>query len=355
MSILDDPKRCAEIDPTGMLRWVENFPSLCEQGIELGQKAPLPPREKLQTLMNIVIAGMGGSAMGGDLVRSFAKPQCDYPIEVVRDYQIPDYAGVSSLVFACSFSGNTEETLSAYDKALEAGACLVGLTTGGKLLERCERDGTPCIQIPGGMSPRAALPLSWFSLIAYWARLELIDVAQTELDDLIQTARRCVEQYGGQVPLSSNPAKQLATQLVDKIPVMYASEGPFEPVARRWRAQFNENAKVFAHDMTVPEMNHNEILGWKNPASLLKHFYVICLRDQGDLRACSKRFEVMQPIIEPVAGGYATVASEGRHTLGRMVSLVMLGDFTSVYLAYLLGEDPVPIPAIDHFKAELGK
>lgn len=349
---LDAPATRTKLDPTGMLDWVEQFPEQCQQGSLIAHAAVLP---RFRAINNVVVCGMGGSAIGGDLLRAYALPVGAKPIEVIRGYTLPCYVDKKTLVVASSYSGNTEETLSAYAEAKKRGAQILAITTGGKLLNACNRDGYPVVQTPGGLSPRAALGYSLFPLLVCMMRVGVIPDQDKSIKAALRTLKTCVNSFGWSTALSANPAKKLAHVLMGTIPVVYAGSEEFSPIANRWACQINENAKVFAHMNTVPEMNHNEILGWKNPRQTLSKQHVVYLMDKGYHKQVKKRFSVMKPIIAEYAHGISEVQSLGTDRLARMMSLISLGDFVSVYLAYLYREDPVPIPAIDLLKAELAR
>lgn len=351
--ILDDPATIEKCDPTGMIRWIEDFHEQCAEGVSIARAFDLPD---IQDIQNVVVCGMGGSAIGGDLMRSYASSYARAPIEVVRSYQLPRYANENTLLVASSYSGNTEETLSAYEQAKACGAKILGISTGGQLAERCQQDGRPCIITKGGMSPRAALGYSFMPLLVSLERLGLIENQSQAIGSALAVLKESKQQHGYDSPFENNFAKQIAKEQYGSIPVIYAGQNAFEPIAARWRAQINENAKTFAHNMVVPEMNHNEILGWKNPKpSVLKKLHIVYLLDEGYHPQTLRRFEVMKQIIEPYAHGVTTVQSKGNSLLARMLYTISVGDFASCYLAYFYKEDPTPIPAIDFLKAELAK
>ncbi len=337
-------------DPQNMLACVENFLDQCREGETLARNFELPRFEGIE---QVVICGMGGSAIGGDILRAYVSRESTVPIEVVRNYSLPHYVGPKTLVVASSYSGNTEETLSAYQEAIKRSANIVAITTGGKLMEQCQKNGNPYLTIPAGYSPRAALGYSFFPLLLFMEQWGFIKDQSPSMKSLKTTLQETIQNNRYEVPESENPAKQLARKLLGTIPIIYAGEGPFQPVAARWRAQCNENAKVFARDFSIPEMNHNEILGWNHPSSVLNHFHIVFLLDKGYHSQVQKRFEVMEPILSPAAQEISKVQSFGSTLLARLFSLLYLGDYVSVYLAYLNQQDPTPIPAIDQLKNAL--
>jgi glucose/mannose-6-phosphate isomerase len=352
MTVLDQYENREGLDPQNMIGLVESFPQQCAEGEKIARETALSP---LPDIHHVAVCGMGGSAIGGDLLRSYAAAQATASIEVVRNYDLPHYVGKNTLLVASSYSGNTEETLAAYQQAKQRGAHILGITTGGKLGELCQQDNYPVILVPGGSPPRAAVGYSFTTLLVAMERVGIIPDQSLAIASMLQTLQDQVQKNQFSVAAAQNPAKQLAQQLQHAIPVVYAGQDAFQPIATRWRCQFNENAKVFAHDMVVPEMNHNEILGWANPQTAIQQLHAIFLLDQGYHSQTQKRFQIMKQIIEPTAHGLAEVQSSGDGLLARMASLILFGDFVSVYLAYLYKEDPTPIKAIDFLKTELAK
>ena len=349
---LDNPRLREEVDPQQMLLCVEQFHKQCADGEKLARGFDLPRFKKIE---QIVLCGMGGSAINGDLLRAYTARQVSLPVEVVRHYSLPEYVGKKTLAILCSYSGNTEETLSAYQEAKQRSAKMVAVTTGGALAQQCDRDGVPWMRIPGGYAPRAALGYSFMPLLVFFERWGLIKDQTRALKQTKKTLKASIRANSFTVPEKENPAKQLARKLFNKIPVIYADQEIFQPVAVRWRGQFNENAKTFVHTAVIPEMNHNEILGWENPATALKKFHAVYLTDEGYHPQIKKRFDIMKKILSPFTGDIIEVYSQGKGRLARMFSTINLGDFTSVYLAYLYGVDPTRIPAIDSLKEELAK
>lgn len=350
--ILNRPNLREQLDPGNMLLSVERFLGQCRDAEEIARNYTLPTLKKIE---HIVFCGMGGSAIGGDLVRSFASSYAPVPIEVVRNYSLPAYVGKKSLVIACSYSGNTEETLSCYEQAKKRGAQIFAITSGGMLEQLCLADGNPCFRIPSGLAPRAALGYSFFPLVLFFEQWKFLPVLSCDIKAMKKEIRACCNRNAFETPLDANPAKQLACQLHGAIPVIYAGQDIYEPVAARWRAQFNENTKCFAHHAAVPEMNHNEILGWTHPIAWVKKMRPIFLLDPGYHHQTTRRFKIMSQILNTKEHPVIEVHAHGACPLSRLISLVYLGDFVSIYLAYLYKQDPYPIPAIDQLKRELSR
>lgn len=349
---LDSVATQKKYDPDGMLNLVEGFVEQCKHGEKLARAFKLPAVKGIQ---NIVICGMGGSAIGGDLLKAYTTSQMNVPVEVVRNYNLPNYVGSKTLVIASSYSGNTEESLEAYAEAKKRKAKIAAVSTGGTLAKLCKRDKNPCLIIPGGISPRAATGYSFIPLLVFFERWGLIANQNKALKSLYSTLSKSIKENRFSVSVKKNKAKQLAQKLHGKLPVIYTDQRYLYPTGARWRGQMNENAKHFAHDSIVPEMNHNEILGWGNPASVLKKTHLVYLLDKGIHKQSKKRFKIMKKIVGKYADGITEVNSHGSELLARMFSIVNFGDFVSCYLAYLNKQDPTPIPAIDFLKKELTK
>lgn len=349
---LDSDATRKKYDADGMLTRVEEFVEQCQHGEELARAFKLPAVKGIQ---NIVICGMGGSAIGGDLLRAYTNGEITVPVDVVRNYYLPNYVNSKTLVIASSYSGNTEESLEAYSDAKQRNAKIAAMSTGGKLMELCNQDKNPCLQIPGGFSPRAATGYSFIPLLIFLERWGLIKDQKKALKDLYKIVAKSIQENRYSVPTAENKAKQLAQNLHGKLPVIYADQRHFYPIGARWRGQMNENSKHFAHDSIVPEMNHNEILGWGNPASILKNTHVVYLLDKNIHKQTKKRFEIMKKVVGGFGNGITEVHSQGSELLARMFSIINFGDFVSCYLAYLNKQDPTPIPAINYLKSELAK
>ena len=278
------------------------------------------------------------------------------PIFVNRNYSLPNFVGKDSLVIASSYSGDTEETLSAYKDARSRGARVVAITSGGKLKKLAIDDRFPVLSIPGGLPPRCALGLSSFTFLSVLMKLGLVKDKKSQIDRTIKTLQNLKdENIGRLVPEKKNQAKLIARKLYLKYPVIYAGQDHIDAVATRWRGQLAENSKTISSHHLIPEMNHNEIVGWKNPAKILKNFIVVMLKDSGDHLRISKRMKITRKMIESLNVKTIEVESVGKELLERIFSLVYIGDFVSFYLAILNREDPTPVEKIKYLKKELAK
>ncbi|MBC5823855.1 MAG: bifunctional phosphoglucose/phosphomannose isomerase [Candidatus Eremiobacteraeota bacterium] len=334
------------------------LPEQCEEAKRIALAADLGALTG-RRFTSVVLAGLGGSAIGGDFLRSTYETHLACPMTVIRDYTLPSYVGPDTLVLASSNSGNTEETLSAYEQARKAKAPILALTTGGKLADLAGRDGVPVVKFPAGLQPRAAVGYAFVPLVVVAARLGLM--SESLIDDIDEAAavlKGIRNDCNSDVPESGNHARRLASVWVGKIPVIYGSQAERGVVAYRWKTQINENAKAYAFANVFPELNHNETVGWSGdhgqgePQSLLS---VVVLRDDREPKHIAKRVQLTKEIIRKHAAGIDEVWSRGESALARMLSLVYVGDFASCYLAYAYGEDPTPVKVIDWLKAELAK
>jgi glucose/mannose-6-phosphate isomerase len=352
MTILDQPDRWKSLDPRSMYSLIESFPEQIQAASRNGRSMEFPDGRNSRVL---IISGLGGSAIGGDLARAIAAPHLKFPLIVNRDYDLPHFVDSSSLLIACSYSGNTEETLSAYSQARSAGASIVCVTSGGQLDAFAKADGYPVLRLPGGIPPRAALGHSLMGVLTVLQGMKIIpdldDSVREAMDILVGLRASC----GAANPASGNRAKNIANALSGKIAAVYGSSSLLDSVAYRWRSQIEENAKNLALHQALPEMNHNELVGWVHPKDVLRQVGVVMLRDKGDHPQVQRRFDLTGEVIARRAGSFHEVWSEGESLLARILSVVYLGDFVSLYLAYLNNADPTPVEVIDYLKKRLAE
>jgi len=343
-----------KIDKSNMLDLLLGFPLQFTTGKEIAEKVEIKFKER--SFDNILFFGVGGSAIGADVVRSYLYSESTLPIQVVREYDVPAYLGKNSLVFCISYSGNTEETLSAYNLAQKRGAKIIVLSSGGKLKEQANNDKVTFIEIPSNLPPRCAIGYLSIISLCILSRLGMI----TDVSSAIDEARNILEElkkecFSPEIPLKDNFAKYIASKLVNKIPVIYAASFNFEVCATRFRGELNENSKTLALSNVFPEMNHNEILGWKNPPRLLKNFVVIMLKDKFVHPRLNKRMDLVCSMLKKEGVKILEVDSRGKSLLARIFSLIYTGDFVSYYLSVFYGADPTPADKIDYLKKELAK
>jgi glucose/mannose-6-phosphate isomerase len=304
---------------------------------------------------NIIITGLGGSAIGGDIARTLAWSQAKIPVIVNRDYNMPAFTGSDTLVIVVSYSGNTEETLSAYDQARSAGAAIICVASGGKLADRARADGYEVIRVPGGLVPRAATGYLFAPVALALEKTGIIANVSSQLQETIAVLKELRQQLKPDAEPARNQARVIAQQLKGAIPVIWGAAVNSEAAALRWKAQINENAKTPAYYNSFPELNHNEIVGFEVPADLLGQIAVVMLRSPADSERINLRMEITAGIIKDRVKNIITVTAQGQSFLARFYSLAYIGDYTSVYLALEYGIDPTPVKVIDYLKAELAK
>ncbi len=350
---LDDVMALEERDPGGMLAAIESFPRHCADGLRLGKDlADIPSVEGLQ---GIAYVGMGGSAIGGDILRSLLEDALEMPFRVHRSYRLPCMLGPHTLAIFASYSGDTEETLSAFDDASYLGCKVMAITTGGVLLERVRTRRLPAVVVPGGLQPRAALAYLCLPAAAVLERMGLLQgfgKVAYETADFLAGKR---EDWGRLAPTDRNFAKRLALRLRGKIPVVYGTEGILSVAAYRWKCQFNENSKVPAFSHTLPEMNHNEIVGWHALDDFSRRVEAVFLVEEEDDSRVARRVQVSAEILRDKVGGVTVIHVGGRTRTERLFSAIHLGDYVSVYLALLNGVDPTPVESIALLKQRMAQ
>ncbi|MEM1055849.1 MAG: bifunctional phosphoglucose/phosphomannose isomerase [Bacteroidota bacterium] len=336
----------AALDPQDMRGAIAGFPDHLADGWGRGA-AGLGITDDVK---GIVICGMGGSAIGADLVRALSAPDSRVPVVVNRAYGVPGWVGETTLVIGSSYSGGTEETLSAFEAAREAGAKLAAVTSGGTLAEKA--DGYPTITIPGGMQPRAALGYSLGVLLRAFRDGGLLDLSDDDFLTALGHAKERAEAYG--LDDRTNLAREVSGALEGKLPVVYTGPGLLEPVGMRWRTQIHENAKHPAYGNVFPELDHNEIMAFEaGPTEVLSRIEILALLDVDDHGQTRRRFEITKGLVARTVSGWREIESEGDNRLDRMLSLVQLGDWVSFWLAMRKGEDPTPVETIQNLKAAL--
>lgn len=346
-----DHQQIAQYDSAGMLDRILNFPEQLKQAQTISKQTKL--NLSSNQILNVCITGMGGSAISGDIVRSNLAGRLNVPIFVNRYYKLPNFVNENSLIVVSSYSGNTEETLEAYEDACKKNAQVVCITSGGELSERAHAQGHPIFTIPGGYPPRSALGYLTVPILYGLHAAKLITEPDEELFETINLLQKLSQEY--HPDSESNLAKEISIRLQGKIPLIYASVFGFEAVAWRWKGQFSENSKVLAFCNLFPELNHNEIMGWGPLREINQKFQIIYLKDKEDHPQVIKRMMVTKEIIEPETGPIIEVESKGESLLARIFSLIFLGDVVSLYLAILNKVDPTPVKRIDYLKQKLSE
>ncbi len=350
---LDDVMSLEERDPGGMLSAIESFPGHASEALHLGRDMLDTPSP--EGLKRIAYAGMGGSAVGGDILRSLVEDAVGMPITVYRSYRLPSILGPDTLAIFTSYSGNTEETLSSLEDAVYLGCRIMAVTTGGVLLEKAKGYRFPTLVVPAGLQPRAALAYLSLAAAAAMEKMGLLQgfvkVAYETIDFLQEKSK----DWGRLNPQNKNFAKRLAVRLKGKIPLIYGTDGILSVAAYRWKCQFNENSKVSAFQHTIPEMNHNEIVGFYELDDFSRKVEIIMLVEEDDTSRTAKRVEVTSEILQDKVGGVTVIHVGGRTRTEKLFSAIHLGDFVSGYLALLNGVDPTPVESIALLKERMAQ
>jgi glucose/mannose-6-phosphate isomerase len=343
--MLDDIKKIHAVDKSNMLAVISSLPSQIEKTKTLVTGLEVP---KLNP-SSIIISGMGGSSVGGELIRDWLNDKMHIPIIANRTSGLPRFAGRDTLVILVSYSGNTRETLACAEHALRRGCNIVGVTSGGKLEKLCKSRDFPYILLPPGMPPRGAIGYL-FSSIAFL----LQEMALVRVEEEMHEARGFIEEvqhnWTANVEAKNNEAKKIAKLIEKRTPTVYG-HSHYNAVARRWKTQINENAKTLAWWSEIPEMDHNEIEGWAMD-SKGKKFAAIFLRDRNESTEIRNQVKATVEIISKKSKVHE-VWAQGTTILSRMLHNMYLGDYVSFYLAMLKGVDPMPVHAIQEVKKKV--
>lgn len=340
---LDDVNTFQTLDPSNMIGEINNLPQQLLDAWELGKSLPLPAWEGIQ---RVFIAGMGGSAIGADLLAAYAAPLCPVPLVVHRDYALPAWVrGAETLVIASSHSGNTEETLAVFEEALGRGCRLLVITTGGKLAQMGRQHGAPVWQFNHSGQPRAAAGYSFGLLAAALHRLRLLPDPSADLQNAVQAMRSQQANLAPETPVVRNPAKRMAGQLVGRMVTVFGSDY-LAPVARRWKGQISELAKSWGQFEFLPEADHNTLAGLNHPERALDQAIVLFLAAPGNHPRNRLRSDFTRQIFMTQGINTDTVQAVGDCPLAHIWTALHYGDYTAYYLAMAYGEDPTPVEAL---------
>lgn len=329
---------------------IYGFPEQMDEAMEIGEKVKL--RGDYPSPRAIAIAGMGGSAIAGDLLNLLISRSCEIPVAVSRNYRLPPWVGDDCLSLLLSYSGNTEETLSCLDDAMERNAVAVGITSGGKLKERMTGSGADVVTIPPGLPPRASLGYLAIPGLYFLKKIGIVSgTIEESLSRAADHLRACREEFSE--PRQNNKAFEIARTIHDGIPVIYGGANGSAVVALRWKTQIEENGKMVAFHHSLPEMNHNEIVGFENNRDLLKKICVIWLEDRDDHPRIRLRQKLTREIIGTMAKAQIDVQSRGKTWIDRLFYLIYMGDWVSFWVAMLHRTDPTPVAKIDRLKQAL--
>ncbi|MGP3667863.1 MAG: bifunctional phosphoglucose/phosphomannose isomerase [Candidatus Bathyarchaeota archaeon] len=351
---LDNIELISTIDSFRMADALKSTPNYYEDAFRLAENFDVEWL-KNKDFLNVVFLGMGGSSIGGSLLKDWCYEEATLSMEVCRDSIIPGYLGSKSLVFAISYSGNTQETLNSFSLASKKGCTIIGLSSGGLLEEYCLRFNVKHIKVPSGFQPRLALPYLFIPPALILEKLGLVKGFRSEFMEALNVLRSLYEDLKPSTPLHHNEAKILALNLKDKLPVIYGFRW-LSSVAYRWKTQINENSKVFCKHDILPELNHNEVVGWENiKPPLLNFLSVILLRDNDEPLEIKVRIEILKEILKEKTEKVFEVYGKGKSKLSKMLSTTYIGDYVSFYLAVINKINPTPVKTIDKLKKTLEK
>lgn len=352
MATLDDLAAVNAADPQQMGTRIAELPTQMQTAWAFGQNASLPATLKGAT--SILALGMGGSAVGADIVRGILQPQLTVPFSVWRDYGLPGFVGPSTLVLVLSHSGGTEETLSAFEAALARGAKVIAITTGGRLAEIAQQRGVPLVTYSYDSQPRAALGYLFTLPFSILCKLGYVPDQGADVAATVQLMTALRDQYAPAQPTNTNQAKQLAQSLYGRMVVAYGG-GPFAVVSQRWKNQFNENAKTWGLFEALPELNHNAVVGFEHPPAIRQLLHVLFLTAPSALERIRQREEITKQLLDRVGISHDTIEGSGSTVLQQVMSAIYLGDYASYYLALLNQVDPTPVDAISMLKEALSR
>jgi glucose/mannose-6-phosphate isomerase len=347
-AFLDNLDEIRRIDRSNMLSFCVEAPKHYGEAAKIANAFSVSyPKPR-----TIVVAGMGGSAIGGELLKDWARDRVTMPIEICREYSLPAYVNRKTLVFVVSYSGETEESLSVFLDAVKRKCMVVCISSGGRLHEFAGKLNVPHLLVPSGMAPRATLPYLFMPLPSILEKIGVVSGVGVEVSDVASVLKLVSLENSPEKPQSGNFSKTLASNICGTVPVVYGF-GIYRAVAQRFKTQFNENSKVPAKWEAFPELNHNEIVGWEEAGAMAKDFSLLFIRDNDEPSEMRRRIETTQKLICRKPLKAFEVWSKGKTKLAKMLSVVCIGDFTSVYLAVLRSVDPTPVRTIGLLKEKI--
>jgi glucose/mannose-6-phosphate isomerase len=343
---LDDAPAIAALDTQDQFGMVASLGAQIRGAYEAGREVV---EEEPHEVGGVIVAGMGGSAIGADLIRNVYDSSLYCNMETVRNYALPGWVDSRTVAFVISYSGNTEETLACLYQAIERGCRVICIASGGKVAEIAREKDLTLIEIPGGLQPRASVGYLSIPVAGCLESMGLVGDLEADVKETAAELDRLSDELGVEMPMENNRAKQVAAALHGKIPVIYGAELT-AVAARRWKGQINENAKTLAFYNEFPELNHNEIVGWEYPHDLLERFRLVYLGDRETHPQNVKRMEATR---ESLPGEVIRHDSSGESRLARVFSSCYLGDYVSLYMGILRGIDPSPVDRIEELKKRL--
>jgi glucose/mannose-6-phosphate isomerase len=349
--MLDDLNYISKIDKSNQIDKLEDLPNNIIDSIKIADSYNI---NKIFKVDNIIFCGMGGSAIAGDFIKVILRNRFNIPIYVNRSYSLPKWANKNTLVFSISYSGNTEETLKAYKNAYQKKCKIISISSGGKLEEYSLNRGLDHIKIPSGFIPRGAIAYFLFISLKLLEKIGLLNnVLNIDIDDIKTTAESLIKNNNKKIPEKDNPSKNYAKKILNTIPQIYGWD-IYNPVARRWSTQFNENSKVISKFDMISEANHNDIVGWSQNPEISKKFSCFIFRDK-DLESIymSTRLNFMKILYSDVAANFIEIQPCGKNIISKIIYTTILGDYISNYLAVLRKVDPTPVSIIEELKEKI--
>lgn len=354
--VLNDVKKIRELDTMGSVKFTEEYDKQFAEAFKLAEG--FDPGQAANRTDEIVLLGTGGgSSVAGGLLRSYLFNEIKVPVIINQGYNIPAFVDENSLVFVVSHSGNTEEILSAYGQAVRSGARMIAITSGGRLQDMCKNNHVPCLVVPHDIGhPRRDIGYIFVPMLVILSKLGIIEDKTKDIESLIELFGSLRKEYGAEVPVEKNLAKQIAIVLCGHIPLIYGSLDFYDSVAWRWKNQFGENSKLMAFYNIMPNLHHDEAVGWDMPEDEMEKLYLIMLRDDKlDSAKIAKRKDITAGILKERMGGVKQVYASGDNTLARMFSLIYLGDFVTLYTPIYRGVDPTPVDVVNYFKKKMAE
>ncbi|MBM4433941.1 MAG: bifunctional phosphoglucose/phosphomannose isomerase [Chloroflexi bacterium] len=349
-SVIETVERIRAADPEDMLGRIKELPQQVRDAWAIARRAKIPPAHS--DVRSVVVAGMGGSAIGGDLAAALVAGELKVPMTVHRDYGLPAYAGRDSLVITSSYSGNTEESLSSFEEARKRGAKVIAITTGGRLAELATAAGFPLVTFSYAARPRATLGYSLALVLGVLARMGLIRDPSADVEAALADVAKLQERV--HEGARTNDAKKLAVALAPKVVFVYGA-GAMGVMARRVKGQVNENSKAWAAYDVLPELDHNAVVGFPQPAVAKQAVAVLILRSMHDLGRHRVRWEVTKELLDQSGIEHHSIELPGASALSEVLQMTYYTDHVSYYMALLNGADPSPNTSVDFLKDRLAK
>jgi len=349
---LDNPKTYQTFDPSKMEQRIQNLPNQCIKAWDNSMALVLPRAYK--KINNIVVVGMGGSAIGGSLVSDIASLENGLPILTAREYTVPRWVNKKTLVIVSSHSGNTEETVSAFYSAINAKAKIIVMTAGGTLKKVASDNNVPILYLPDNTEPRSSIGYSFIGLLGLLCSLGHLSVNQSDLKIAVTKMQEHISHLGSTIPYNQNKAKTLAVDLYQRMLIIYGA-GILNGVARRWKTQVNENAKTWAVFEKLPEATHNSIEGYSFPSNINNKVSIILIKSSFIDPRILRKYDLLKEQLGNQGIHHIEIEAEGDNAISHMLSMILLGDYISYYLGLLNSINPSPTQVLQAMKDQLNK